>query len=95
MSVKPIVRRLFSALDEIAQCCEVIKDSEKGCSECPLRNNCFEESTLEAFWADVPFDKATEFFTVADELTCYFPSTQEEWDAREADVRRNDPEDWD
>lgn len=94
MSNRAVTKRFISVMDEIVQCCEVIEESERSCSDCPLHNTCIKEYPLVDFYEDVPYGKLTEFFDTADELTSYVP-TREEWEADQGNLRRCDPDDMD
>ena len=84
-------QKIEKALEEMTMCCERIKEYRK-CGECPMKSDCLDDVPF----LDVAYNKSVytiaDFIKMAETLTDEM--TREEWEADQADVARNDPDDF-
>lgn len=85
-------QKIEKALEEMAMCCERIKEYNKCGSNCPMWTNCLDDTAFLDVAYNAPVEKIARFIEMAETLTDEM--TREEWEADQADVARNDPDDF-
>lgn len=86
-------QKIYKALEEMAMCCEAIKDSGKCRTDyCPLWSAyCLEDTDFATIAYEVDEKQWSDFVEAAEKAEPEL--TKEEYEALEWDVRRNDPDD--
>ena len=68
MSNEKLAKQIERCLEKMDLCCEITKDSEGGCSMCPLKSYCMEEMTFRDLGYELPASAIEEMLDHADSI---------------------------